>query len=317
MTEGSIEQVKKYQDMVSRPNVIKAPHMMALLGYLQNEHSLPKYGWRNDRLRYHYTDAAGLRGMIENSRLWATDIRFLNDPSEGSFLPERILGLMASKVGGTSKIEQEIIKGVRDALSSPQWKHTTYCISLSGDGDLLSQWRGYGGFGKGYAVGFRLGSGLPHPQIANYYDVVYGDEGLEKLASDLLDIFASSFEQWKDMMYDEWASTLTVLAKSFKDESYREERESRLVCTLSEEDGIDFSKELPLRFRSRGSEIVPYVDMSLDLLRDNDKPRLPIERIVIGPGVEFDRNHASISAMLRKNSYEGVEVVPSKIPFRP
>ena len=34
-----------------------------------------------DRI-YHYTDDAGLRGIIEHGSLWCTDVAYLNDPSE-------------------------------------------------------------------------------------------------------------------------------------------------------------------------------------------------------------------------------------------
>lgn len=308
-----------YERMHSRENVIKCPESMRLLGYLQEKHGLPKYGWRKDGLRYHYTDATGLLGIIQNSRLWATDLRFLNDPSEGDFLPERLLDIMGSKCVGSSDTEQKIIEGVKKALRDPRSDYATFCVSLSTNGDLLSQWRGYGGFGKGYAVGLNLGLGnrLPHPQIASYYDVVYGDEGLQELATDLLDLFVSSADKWEDQMYDEWAFTLRVIAKSFKDISYKEEKESRLICKYSENTEKLFGNELPIHFRARGSDIVPYIPMSLSLLENEEEPHLPIERIVVGPGVDFERNQASIKALLKVHSYDNVKVEQSIIPFRP
>lgn len=291
--------------------------MMLLLGYLHRKHDLPKFGWRNQGLRYHYTDAQGLLGIIQNGRLWATDIRFLNDPSEGSFLSERLIGIMESKAGGISETEQDIIRGLRKALCNPRSNYSSFCASLSANGDLLSQWRGYGSFGNGYAVGMKLGGGFPHPQIAQYYDVVYGDEGLEELAFDLLDLFVSSFEEWKDLMFDEWAYTVSVLAKSFKDPSYSEEQESRLVCTYSWDNNDNFQNEIPLQFRARGSDLIPFIPMSLGLLKEGEAPRLPIKRIVVGPGVDFDRNCISIHELLKAHSYDDVVVEQSVIPFRP
>src|SRR5690606_5301616 len=268
-------------------------------------------------LRYHYTDAQGLLGIIQNGRLWATDIRFLNDPSEGLFLPERLIRIMESKLGGINDTEQEIISGLQNSLRNPKSNYSSFCASLSANGDLLSQWRGYGSFGSGYAVGLSLEGWLTHPQIASYYDVIYGDDGLEELAFDLLDLFASSFEKWKDMMFDEWASTLSVLAKSFKDPSYSEEQESRLVCSYSCDNNALFQNELPLQFRVRGSDLIPYIPLSLNLLKDEEEPRLPIRRIVVGPGVDFDRNYVSINELLKAHSYDDVVLEPSAIPFRP
>lgn len=305
-----------YNKMFSREEVIQCPHMMALLRYLHNKHELPKYGWQRKGLRYHYTDAAGLLGIIQNSRLWATDLRFLNDPSEGGFFPERLLALMRSKPGGVNDVEKSIITGLENVLRNPSWNYSTFAVSLSGNGDLLSQWRGYGSFGKGYAVGLNLEGMLPHPQVASYYDVVYGDQGLAGLALDLLDLFVSATERWKDMMHKEWARTLSVIAKSFKDSSYIEEQESRLVCSYSDGGKNNFHNELPLKFRAKGSDVVPYISMSLDLLRDGDEPRLPLEHIVVGPGVDFERNYASINALLKAHSYSNVKVEQSVIPFR-
>jgi hypothetical protein len=308
---------EEYDKCDSREEVIKCPHMGALLSYLHKEHDFPRYGWLNNGLRYHYTDAQGLLGIIQNGRLWATDIRFLNDPSEGSFLPERLIDLMESKPGGISDTERKVIKGLQNALRNPGPKYSSFCASLSANGDLLSQWRGYGSFGNGYSVGLSLEGGLPHPQVALYYEVKYGDDGLEELAFDLLDLFVSSVEKWKDKMFDEWISALRVLAKSSKDPSYSEEQESRLVCSYYRDDNDGFQNEKPLQFRARGSDIIPYLPISLNLLNDGETPRLPIKRIVVGPGVDFDRNYISINELLKAHSYDDVVVEPSVIPFRP
>src|SRR5690606_41758471 len=99
---------------------------------------------------------------IQSSRLWATDLRFLNDPSEGYFLPERLLALMRSKPSPLTDIEKSVITGLEKALLNPHWNYSTFAVSLSGNGDLLSQWRGYGSFGKGYAVGLNLQGMVPH-----------------------------------------------------------------------------------------------------------------------------------------------------------
>ena len=40
---------------------------------------------KRPRVLYHYTDAAGLLGMLKSQRVWATNTRFLNDPTEGDY----------------------------------------------------------------------------------------------------------------------------------------------------------------------------------------------------------------------------------------
>jgi hypothetical protein len=41
--------------------------------------------WRLDDLIYHYTGLRGLIGIVESGKIWATDIRFLNDTGEATY----------------------------------------------------------------------------------------------------------------------------------------------------------------------------------------------------------------------------------------
>jgi hypothetical protein len=41
-------------------------------------------------LIYHYTDLRGLLGILDERKLWATDIRYLNDTSEGTYGLKRL-----------------------------------------------------------------------------------------------------------------------------------------------------------------------------------------------------------------------------------
>lgn len=311
---------KDYLDSFTRERVLECPHFMVLLGYLAAQHNLPKYGWRNDAPVYHYTDANGLLGIIENNRLWASDVFFLNDPSETRFFPDFLFSTMENKKGGLTIQEQEIIDLLKRKLNNSRPSFQTLCISLSRSGDLLSQWRGYGNFGKGYAVEFQNTFELIHPQLGFFYDVCYGDMDISDFASDLLAIMSKSFAKWQDDLVDDWARVIQALAIGFKDNSYAEEKESRIVVNYSEERdrGPDFSREAPLCFRARGSDIVPYIPLCLKLIEEGEPtPKLPIRRVIAGPGVNFESNYHSIIQLLQKNGYDGVAVEKSAIPFRP
>ena len=308
------------EDWGSRDSAIKFPHFMSTLPYLNKRYGVPKFSWQSNRLRYHYTDAAGLIGILSTNRLWATDVKFLNDPSEGQFLSGRILSLMRAKEGGLSPIEASIVAGIALELAKPPRSAlSTLTISFCSDGDLLSQWRGYGSFGRGYAVGLELSGGCPHPQIALSYDVIYGDgESLEVVALDILEIFAKAFEKWKDDTFEMGADLLRVLAHSFKDPSYREEAESRVIASYDGRQDYLFSREAPIAFRAQAGNVVPYIPLAFTLMREGDTaPALPIRRIIVGPGVDFERNKSSVLQMLAANGYHGVEVSKSEIPFRP
>jgi hypothetical protein len=96
---------------------------------------------------YHYTGAAGLIGIVQSGKLWATDYRHLNDRKEYK-IGARLLQdeLRASKLS-------EAQRNAFERLVSKTQKGC-FVLSFSERGDQLSQWRAYCPGGNGYALGF-------------------------------------------------------------------------------------------------------------------------------------------------------------------
>ena len=131
---------------------------------------------------YHYTTAAGLKGIIETQQLRATNISYLNDAEEHiGFFDRRLPQILEKPIkaavkelakttqgkkaidelGGIDKSVYEEIKVITKIFRNTTLKLnkpyvTAFCSvtsnSVSDDG-LLSQWRGYGTDG-GYAIVF-------------------------------------------------------------------------------------------------------------------------------------------------------------------
>ena len=105
---------------------------------------------------YHYTDSHGLLGIVETQKLWATHVSFLNDDSEVEY-PLKLLAEAGTRLRSASEagstVTQRIFELV-DQITSATTPPDTFVASLCANGDLLSQWRGYGGQGGGYAIGF-------------------------------------------------------------------------------------------------------------------------------------------------------------------
>jgi len=132
-------------------------------------------------LVYHYTTAEGLKGIIENRCVWATNVNFLNDLSEYhhgvEIVREEIKeyqvkpeALLAAKIEPTpiarflaksiiaGNIEQQL-KGIDHSLwtfvasffdsPAPQ----TAAVATDA-GDILEQWRAYGRDSVGFSLGF-------------------------------------------------------------------------------------------------------------------------------------------------------------------
>jgi len=145
-------------------------------------------------LLYHYANFGGLTGILQSRRLWATDIRYLNDANELSYgvsemseLVEKIASEMPDLTGedlvkygtlnrpGECKLDHNNPDALGPAhravyaaamslaalvdRSKPQmpmeWKWANgYVTCFTSKPDSLGQWRGYAG-GDGFAIGFR------------------------------------------------------------------------------------------------------------------------------------------------------------------
>lgn len=130
---------------------------------------------------WHYTTIEGLRGIIENHELWATDYRYLNDYSElitakdlfikhGANAIKKFLSLDKTINNGLAENSDEsgnayknkvldIVENTYETLNKLLTIYfTSFCIHPEDDdytqkNGLLSQWRGYGRSG-GYAIIF-------------------------------------------------------------------------------------------------------------------------------------------------------------------
>lgn len=114
----------------------------------------------DSNLLYHFTNASGLKGIVQNGSLWFSDVRYLNDMSEVSHGVGVVSDIVRKKINKFSDIgqTQQMLEQVVDYLqpgSAQGFDIDFYAASFCTSGDLLSQWREYAG-GAGYAVGLAL-----------------------------------------------------------------------------------------------------------------------------------------------------------------
>jgi hypothetical protein len=100
---------------------------------------------------YHYTDHAGLVGIVKSGTLWATHIRHLNDESDVRYSRNLLAALtdrLHPEFGGdwAAGVVRDAVAAVASSSTSPD----TFVASLCDGGDNLGQWRGYGGFAVGF-----------------------------------------------------------------------------------------------------------------------------------------------------------------------
>jgi hypothetical protein len=100
---------------------------------------------------FHYTTATGLLGILNSRTLWATEVPYLNDASEfryaGELFDEAVSKLNPGTLSLSGWKRVLSIDGVLDSFAC-------HVACFCEEGDLLSQWRAYGGNGTGYTLAF-------------------------------------------------------------------------------------------------------------------------------------------------------------------
>ena len=289
---------------------------------------------------YHYTTLSSLISIIETQTIFSTNINFLNDKNEFKFG----VGLILNVVDKLKKenIENPVLDMIEEKIDRI-YKSERYVTCFSKNGDLLSQWRAYSNNGKGVAIGFN--SSLFKSSINQIisgkhitYDESYQLKVIEELIRIILAFFKKRKEmiEWADYGY-EWLVASTVLEfldniiATYKHPSFSEEEEYRFEYTI---DGnmIKKGKENIL-FKSTDTIITPYIRLKgkyKQYLEDKDKglyddlgadltfaiKQLPIDKIIIGPSLDFESIELGIQELLDKNNYENVKIEKSKIPYR-
>jgi len=92
---------------------------------------------------YHYTSIDGFMGIIDSKKIWASNIKYLNDKDEFihtvKLLEERLKKIFKGR--STNKFRKALFELLKGSDISDDFD--IYVFSLTEEGDLLSQWRGY------------------------------------------------------------------------------------------------------------------------------------------------------------------------------
>jgi hypothetical protein len=135
---------------------------------------------------YHYTNDAGLKGIIESGRLWFSDIFGQNDPSELRHGLGIALKMLKSRVADV-RPEIATFAGMLERFDIDAGIEASghfFVCCFSSDGDDLGQWRAYADNGRGYAPGFDTAlledvfcrnKGKPIPQHSTFR-ITYDDD---------------------------------------------------------------------------------------------------------------------------------------------
>jgi hypothetical protein len=257
----------------------------------------------------HYTNLAGLIGILENQQLWASNVAFLNDREE------LLHGVKCAKRALNQILKDRKLIQWRDAIRTVVNEieegrlPNTYATCFCEKSDLLSQWRGYGGAEQGVCLVFER-SGLEALRAGKQsfltpvqYGLISGKMQLrEGLRERLLSIAAEELTAMnEDDKREEVYEVLSELIPRFKHKGFEAELEWRLVVqhkTLRDS----------VCFRPNRNVLVPYIKL-------DSRGSLPLKYVRIGPGHDTKLTQRSVEQFLEAKGY-AVPVSPSKVPSR-
>lgn len=260
---------------------------------------------------FHYTTQKGILGIVEKREMWATQVHFLNDKNE-VFLTFKLLERELKRQISKAQLPQtkSLLAAIKRHL--PRIDQGHICIaSFCECGDLLSQWRGYGNQGKGYAIGFNLKNLTRTAKKQHFvlWPCVYSSSVQLELVSYLIDSWCLDFCKpgtSHEKMVQMIDTSVCQLAPIIKDESFSEEKEWRLVSSTISQKSPGFA------FREGEFSLIPYYNFSII----DENGRHSINNIVVGPSPHMELAQNSLSTFLAAKKLGAVEVKGSKIPFR-
>lgn len=337
-------------------------------------------------LLYHYTSVDGFLGILDSDCIRATHIRYLNDSREFVDALEHMGGLVDHLViefdrckadfsralesagdrfsGEFERLRDSLRAGLGEflhSINSPlSGRSGAYVASFTDDsalessaggepGDRLSQWRAYGGSGRGVSLGFdhdALYGERPGESwriggcIAYLLNCLYKQREKRAALKSVADIVIPSIRRFWETTEStpgnrqEHEASLAefrrnallgwvINASTFKDPAFSDEKEWRVVILgpgtklpRGRKKGPDSS----VRFRSGPMGVTPYSQFPLRLSSRSS----PLRRIVVGPTPHMQESVKAVEMILEDRGMklrsegrpEGIEVAPSRIPYR-
>jgi hypothetical protein len=267
---------------------------------------------------YHYTSTGAVEGILRSRRMWAFDLRAMNDPQEltygAALIDERFeaalsapdLGIVAQWLSHVRRLFHELLP-VRSS---------TFSISLSEHPDMARQWRNYAGGGKGVALGWSIDSDYPGGPLKMW--VTYDRERQARLVDGLLAFHAkylaerfahgttraSAEEAWETASFSLF-KFLSAVWLTFKSKAWEPESEFRIVYHVWDEALPSWCQIL---LKETNGTSRRYIEA--------DFRPVDLEYVILGPDIEQSAP-SWLSKLLRETGYLNAKVRRSELSSEP
>ena len=274
-------------------------------------------------LIYHYTDPAGLQGVIKDKCLRAGDVWFMNDTREALYgleVIERAVDALAPASDHEAAVRQEVIKQLAALEDQDDIVHS-YIACLSKRGDDLSQWRAYGQ-PRGYSIGFdsqtlrRICPLTLEFDQPSYRVVEYDKKIQDGMVIDRFRFMLQRLDDAGDPYNQPQAAArlcildALLLVPAFKHPAFTAEEEVRLHVLHAPENGV----RLDLDFSLGQIGLKPYV--KIDLRDTGTDVMTAIREVIVGPQPNRAEVMRAVKQLLAVHKISA-EVRPSEVPLRP
>jgi len=262
---------------------------------------------------YHYTSAAGFCGIVSSRVLRATNFSYLNDSNEilhGYEIVKKVINKHLNKPKSTKskKFLSHAAERIEDINVGLEYYLACFCKKP----DRLSQWRAYGSETGRYCVGFdtdRLLNTNPKTILSR---VIYrNDEKQKKIALAINHAIESikngNSPDFLDQVYEQFMHKITNELCFFKDQSFEEEDEWRIVYV--------YKSPTKIYFDTSSGIIKPFVELCFPLGNEKSKD-YPIVEVITGPAKFLSLSKKSARLLLSENGYSDVDINEFSSSFR-
>lgn len=308
---------------------------------------------KSDNIVYHYTSPEGFLGILTNQNVRFTDIRYMNDRSEGVYFVKLLLEFIEKNKGVYPHAEEVVnnllsennFKDIK-ALKTTNIKYRTiggrtkparaFLFCTCSNADSLNMWNYYvkNGAYQGYSVGINVSAflesiGTCFPKDKNvsiyYGKVLYSKKEQQEEVKNLLQTIETSTT---NTLYINHKSShalelylkryIDLYGVFYKHPKFSGEQEYRFVIEFNDE----FSDRAELDFldwiknSSRITEDFCIKNGIITPFLNVPFEYNVISRVYISPMTEFDIAKASIKELIYKNDYKMIAIYQSNIPIR-
>lgn len=304
------------------------------------KYNLDLYQCKNISKLYYYTSISTLENIISKENIWLSNSKYLNDSTEINYTNNLIYDICEEYLNGNEEFDKFFKENIEILLHTIDMElGDTYILSLTENKDSLALWSNYSNY-DGYNLAFNCDYFQNIFTEENYRfidknknsiflnegedfvwyfgEVIYNKEHQENIIKERVEFLYNLYKNFYEFKEDDDFKSLIVyvlyniayIATFFKDESFKEEQEHRLVFRVINK---NIKKQI-VKHRISNRVFIPYIELGLN--QNTKEGNLPMEKITIDYKNNLDIAEMGLRSFLESEGYYKTTIKKSKIPLR-